>query len=465
MPDAQPITASATTDLHADRRRIIYPEDQTLSFAQNVGAGLQHVLAMFGGTVVVPLLIGFDSNVAILFSGIATLLFWIILRGQIPSYLGSSFSFVGAVIAATAYQGSGANPHIDIALTGIVVTGFLYAVFGIVVWIIGPRFIEILLPPPVTGAIVAIIGLNLASVSVRDISADALAQAAGLLTILSVACFAVFLRGLWQRFSILIGLLAAYVIYYLLANAGLGALLGIPAASPIAFSAVWNAPLVGVPTGFHHPALTWQAIATALTVMAPVTLVLVAENLGHVKAIGGLIGREEMFNGLLGRAFFADGVATMLSGSFGGTGVTTYAENMGVMQTTRNFSSRTFVAAGVIAILLGFSPMFGALLRTIPTPVVGGISFVLFGIIIMAGARLWIVNKVDFSDTRNAIPVGVALVIGAGDLKVTVAQFEFGGIAAATFAAIILYHLLHLARDGDTGEHPRTTARDRDAAT
>jgi xanthine/uracil permease len=182
----------------------------------------------------------------------------------------------------------------------------------------------------------------------------------------------------------------------------------------------------------------------ALTLIVPVAIILVAENLGHVKAVAAMTGRD--LDRYLGRAFFGDGVATMVAGAGGGTGVTTYAENIGVMAVTRIYSSLVFVIAALVAILLGFSPMFGALIRTIPTPVLGGLAVVLFGLIAATGARIWVENRVDFTKSRNLITAAIALTLGAGDLAIKFGDFELGGIGTATFGAILVYQLLREPR-------------------
>ena len=218
--------------------------------------------------------------------------------------------------------------------------------------------------------------------------------------------------------------------------------------SPIDFSKVGAAAWLGLPN-FAKPVFSGGAIS----LIAPVAIILVAENLGHIKAIGAMTGRN--LDPLLGRAFLGDGVATMVSGSFGGTGVTTYAENMGLMAVTRIYSTLLFVAAALIAILLGFSPKFGALIQTIPVPVLGGLSIVVFGLIAATAGRIWVENRVDFSDPRNLITVAVALVLGAGNFKLTLGGFTLDGIGTATFGAIILYHLLNQALPPAGTREPR----------
>jgi len=401
--------------------------DERLPTGQTIALGIQHVVAMFGATVLAPLLMGFDPNVAILFSGIGTLIFFAAVGGRVPSYLGSSFSFIAVVIAATAYAGSGPNANIPVALGGIIAAGALYAVIGLVVMKVGYAWIETLMPPAVTGAVVAVIGLNLAPIAVKGISGSTFDTWIGIATIVAVGLIAVRAPGLARRLPILLGGLVGYLVYAVLTN-GLG--LG----KPIDFAAVAAAPWIGLPK-FVGP--VWNAQAMAL--IAPVAIVLVAENLGHVKAVAAMTGKN--LDPYLGRAFLGDGIATMVAGAGGGTGVTTYAENIGVMAVTRIYSTLVFVVAAITAIVLGFSPKFGALIGTIPGPVLGGLAIVVFGLITATGGRIWVQNKVDFSRARNLVTVGVTLTIGAGDLGLSIGGFTLGGIGTATFGAIILYQL------------------------
>ncbi|CAJ48538.1 solute carrier family 23 protein [Bordetella avium] len=417
---------------------IIAP-DERLTWPQNIAMGAQHVVAMFGSTVLAPLLMGFDPNVAILMSGIGTLIFFLFVGGRVPSYLGSSFAFIGGVIAVTGYAGIGPNPNVGVALGAIIACGLAYTLIGLVVWVANARggagasWVEALMPPVVTGAVVAVIGLNLAPIAAKGaMGGSGFDAAMAIVTILCVGGIAVFTRGMVQRLLILVGLILSCVIYAVLAN-GLG--LG----KPIDFSGVMAAAWLGLP---HFSSPVFKADAMGLIV--PVAIILVAENLGHLKAVSAMTGRD--MDRYLGRAFVGDGVATMVSGAVGGTGVTTYAENIGVMAVTRIYSTLVFVLAALIAIVLGFSPKFGALIQTIPGPVLGGMSIVVFGLIAIAGARIWVVNQVDFSDNRNLIVAAVTLVLGAGDFTVKLGSFTLGGIGTATFGAIILYALLGRSR-------------------
>jgi uracil-xanthine permease len=388
---------------------------------------------MFGATVLAPLLMGFDPNVAILMSGVGTLIFFLVTGGRVPSYLGSSFAFIGVVIAATGYAGSGGNPNLGTALGGIIACGVVYAIIGLVVMAVGTRWIEHLMPPVVTGAVVAVIGLNLAPIAVKGASASPFDAWMAVLTIVAVSAVAVFARGMVRRLLILVGLAIAYVAYVVLAN-------GMGFGKPVGFDGVASAAWLGLPQ-FAAPNFRAEAIA----LIAPVAIILVAENLGHLKAVAAMTGRD--LDPWMGRAFLGDGLATIVAGYAGGTGVTTYAENIGVMAVTRIYSTIVFVVAALIAIALGFSPKFGALIQTIPGPVLGGVSIVVFGLIAAAGAKIWVDNRVDFSENRNLIVAAVTLVLGAGDFTLKFGGVAFGGIATATFGAILLNLLLQGRRE------------------
>jgi len=409
--------------------------DERLPAAQTIALGVQHVVAMFGATVLAPLLMGFDPNVAIFFSGIGTLIFFAAVGGRVPSYLGSSFSFIAVVIAATAYAGSGPNANIAVALGGIVAAGAVYAVIGLIVMKVGYAWIETLMPPVVTGAVVAVIGLNLAPIAVKSISGSSFDTWIGIATIVAVGLVAVRGPGLVRRLPILVGAIAGYLLYAVLAN-------GMGIGKPIDFAAVAAASWIGLP---RFTAPQWNAQAIAL--IAPVAIILVAENLGHVKAVAAMTG--ENLDRYLGRAFLGDGIATMVAGAGGGTGVTTYAENIGVMAVTRIYSTLVFVVAAITAIVLGFSPKFGALIGTIPGPVLGGLAIVVFGLITATGARIWVINDVDFGRARNLVTAAATLTIGAGDLALRLGGFTLGGIGTATFGAIIFYQVWR-----DTPETP-----------
>ena len=402
--------------------------DERLPWPQTAVMGVQHVIAMFGATVLAPILMGFDPNVAILMSGIGTLIFFLVTGGKVPSYLGSSFAFIGVVIAATGYAGQGANANIGVALGGIIACGLVYTLIGALVQAIGTGWIERFMPPVVTGAVVAVIGLNLAGIPVKNMAASNFDSWMQALTFVCVGLVAVLTRGMVQRLLILVGLIVSSLLYALLAN-GLG--LG----KALDGSAVAAAPWLGLPS-FSAPVFS----GPAMLLIAPVVVILVAENLGHIKAVTAMTGRN--LDRYMGRAFIGDGVATMLSGGVGGTGVTTYAENIGVMAATKIYSTAMFLVAALLAVVLGFSPKFGAIIQTIPLPVMGGVSIVVFGLIAVAGAKIWVDNKVDFSQNKNLIVAAVTLILGTGDFTLKFGGFALGGIGTATFGAILFYQLL-----------------------
>ena len=313
--------------------------------------------------------------------------------------------------------------------------GVLYGIIALIVMQSGVGWVERLMPPVVTGAVVAAIGLNLAPVAVKAVSGSQFDTCIGLITVVIVGLVAVSAPGLWRRLPVIIGAIAGYLLYLLLANVlGLG--------KPIDYAALAAAPWIGLPK-FTAPSFH----ANAVFLIAPVAIILVAENLGHIKAIGAMTGRS--LDPFLGRAFLGDSLATIVSALGGGPGVTTYAENIGVMAATRVYSTLLFVVAAVVSILLGFSPKCGALILSIPAPVIGGLSLVLFGLIAAMAGRIWVENRVDFSNPQNLIAVATALTAGAGDLTLKFGNFTMGGIGTATFGAIILYQIFGWSKAKD----------------
>ncbi len=409
-----------------EKRGDVIAPNERLPWGSSIALGLQHVLAMFGATVVAPLIMGFPPNTAIFFSGIGTLIFFLIVGGNVPSYLGSSFSFITVVITAM----GGVGKDIPAALGGIVVCGVVYAIIGLITMFAGTRWIEFLMPPVVTGTVVMIIGLNLAGVGAFDAAASTEDVYLAIITLAAAVLSAVYLPGFFRRLPILIGGIVGYIAALLMGK--------------IDFTPVGDAAWVGLPT-FNTPTFSGAAIL----LIAPIAIVLVAENTGHIKAVGAITGRN--LDGYLGRGFLGDAVATIVSGFGGGTGVTTYAENIGVMAMTRVYSTLVFIIAALVAILLGLCPKFGALIQTIPNDapgILGGLSIVLFGLIAVTGGRIWVQGRVDFSRPRNLLTAAVGLILAAGGLggsslyALNFGDFQLGGIALGTFTAIILYQVL-----------------------
>ncbi|GAB2975406.1 uracil-xanthine permease family protein [Frigoribacterium salinisoli] len=406
-------------NLHGDGRTVdastvVQPEER-LTWGRTIGLGGQHVVAMFGATFLVPIITGFPPSTTLLFSGIGTLLFLLVTRNRLPSYLGSSFAFLAPVGAATQIGG------IPLALSGIVVVGAMLALVGVLVHLAGSRWIDVLLPPVVSGAIVALIGFNLAPAA-----RDNFTQAPGVatITLLAVILSAVLFKGLLGRLSIFVGVVVGYVAAVL--------------AGQVDFSEVGEADWMGLPT-FTAPAFDLAQLPIYLGFL-PVVLALVAENVGHVKGVGQLTGRD--LDPLTGRALFADGLSTVLAGLGGGSATTTYGENIGVMSATRVFSTAAYWVAGIVAILLGLSPKIGAVIFTVPPGVLGGVTTALYGLIGVIGIRIWVENRVDFSKPKNQLTAGIALIMGIADFTFVLSGASFGGIILGTVAAIVVYHLM-----------------------
>jgi uracil-xanthine permease len=387
---------------------------ERLRWPATVGVGAQHVLAMFGATFLVPTLTGFPPSTTIFFSGLGTALFLLLTGNRLPSYLGSSFAFIAPVLAAKADGG------IRAALGGIVVAGVLLALVGLVVQAVGITPVEWLLPPVVTGAIVALIGLNLAPAAFRSYQADPLVATVVLVVVLVVTVAS---RGLLGRLSIVLAVLVGYALSGLRGD--------------VDWSRVHRASWVGLPD-FAVPSFTVRASLLVL----PVVLVLVAENVGHVKAVAAMT--ETDLDSSMGRALLGDGAATALAGAFGGSGTTTYAENIGVMAATRVYSTAPYWVAAGVAVLLGLCPKFGAAVAAIPAGVLGGATTVLYGLIAVLGARISVESRVDFRDPVNLLTAAVALIVGSANYTFTSGDVTLGGIATGSLAAVVVYRVLRL---------------------
>ncbi|WP_394161260.1 uracil-xanthine permease family protein [Galactobacter valiniphilus] len=406
--------------LHGDGRTVakdaVVAPGERLGWAQTTGIGVQHVMAMFGSTVLVPAITGFPVTTTLLFTGIGTLLFLVITANRIPSYLGSSFAFIAPVVGAKASHG------IEGALGGIIIAGAALFIVGLIVQKTGTGWIHALMPPAVMGTIVALIGLNLATSTFPAMKEVPLTTFG---TMLAVVICSVLFKGLMGRLSILLGLVVGY---------GLAALQG-----QVDFTPIGEAGLFGVPQ-FHAPSFH----VDTFLVFLPVIFVLIAENVGHVKTVGLMTGQN--LDKLNGRALMADGVATMVAGSAGGSGTTTYAENIGVMASSRVYSTAAYWVAGIVAILLAFFPLFGAVVGSIPFGVLGGAGIVLYGMIGVMGARIWVQNKVDFSNTINLMTAGAGLITALAVNSVTGdlvwGPFSVGGIALGTIVTLVVYHLM-----------------------
>ncbi|WP_449278099.1 uracil-xanthine permease family protein [Leucobacter sp. GX24907] len=435
--------------LHGDGRRvssdaIVLPEER-MTWPRTIGFGAQHVVAMFGATFLVPLITGFSPTATLFFSGLGTLLFLLITGNRLPSYLGSSFAFIAPIMAAMA-GGDPANPDLGRASFGILAIGVLMALVGIIVHRFGTGWINALMPPVAMGAIVALIGFNLAPAVRNNWTGDpannpdvdqALSSTIAFVTIVAILLITVVFRGLIGRLSIVLGMGVGYIA---------AVLVGL-----VDFTAVRDASWVGLPSfhavgnPFADPTL-WGLLPAFL----PVVLVLIAENVGHVKSVGLMIERD--LDPVTGRALLADGISTVLAGFGGGSGTTTYGENIGVMAATRVYSTAAYWVAGVIAIGLSFSPKVGAIIFSVPPAVLGGVTVALYGLIGLIGVKIWIDNRVDFSKPINQFSAAIPLIVGIADFTIEFGSVVFNGIALGTLSAIGVYHLMSvLAKVRGTG--------------
>ena len=402
--------------LHGNGKKVadgdVVKPGERLAWPLTIGVGVQHIAAMFGATFLVPIITGFPPSTTLFFSGVGTLIFLTLTKNKVPSYLGSSFAFLAPIAAAMT------NGGMAVALGGVVATGVILAVVGLVVNAVGIGWVNWLLPPVVTGSIVMIIGLNLAGAANNNFKQ---APLTAIITLGAVAVIGAMAKGFLGRISIFAGIVVGY------AFAAFG--------GDINFDGVKAAKWIAMPT-FTTPTFDTNAILLFI----PVVLVLIAENVGHVKAVSAMTGKD--LDNQMGNALFADGVATTLAGMGGGSGTTTYAENIGVMAATRIYSTAAYWVAGVGAILLSLSPKFGAILSATPAGVLGGVGVALYGMIGVLGAKIWIENKVNFGNSTNLFIAATTLIIGIADMTWKRGDYSFGGIINGTLVAVIGYQVL-----------------------
>jgi uracil-xanthine permease len=436
--------------LHGDGRTMgpddVVAPDERLSWGKTVGLGAQHVVAMFGATFVFPLIMGLNAQLAIMMSGIATICFLLIVQGKVPSYLGTSASFVGAVAAIRAQGGDSST------VTGaILVAGLVLALVGVLIHFMGSGVLHRVLPPVVTGAVVMLIGFNLAPV-VANIYWPQDQWVALLVMTFTIIC-AVAFKGFIGRIAVFLALIFGYVLSWVFDQA-FGQITAFDAAAGKVtthfrtnFEGVSAADWIGFPphtemvagkevVGWHAPSFSMAAVLLVL----PAVIALIAENTGHVKAVAEMTGHD--LDPVMGRAIAADGVGTALASAVGGSPTTTYAENIGVMAATRVYSTAAYYVAALVAILFGLSPKFGALVASTPGGVLGGITVVLYGMIGLLGAKIWKENGVDFGNPINLVPVAAGIVIGIGNVSLKFTDdFSLTGIALGTIVAVAAYHL------------------------
>lgn len=401
--------------IHGDGKTLhpgeVVEPDERLTWGRTAGIGAQHVVAMFGATFLVPILTGFDPSTTLFFTAMSTALFLLINKNVLPSYLGSSFGFIAPITAVTT-----ANKGLAVASFGIMVTGLLLALIGLLVHFAGSKWIDVVMPPVVNGAIVAIIGFNLAPSVWNNFQ---LAPDTALVTLVAVLVISVLFKGLLGRLNILLGVIVGYIYACFRGQ--------------VDFSAVNEAAWIGLPK-FHLP----QVDFSVLPMFIPVVLVLIAENVGHVKSVAQMTGRN--YDDKMGTALFADGLGTAIAGFGGGSGTTTYGENIGVMASTKVYSTAAYWFASGFALLLSLCPKFGAIINTIPAGVLGGVTTLLYGMIGMMGVRIWVDNHVNFDKSLNVMTAAIVMIIGIADFTFAIQGVQFNGIAIGTIAVLVAYH-------------------------
>ncbi|MCW4458300.1 uracil-xanthine permease family protein [Microbacterium sp. MPKO10] len=400
-------------------QEVVGPAER-LSWPRTIGIGAQHVIAMFGATFLVPVLTGFSPSTTLLFSGIGTLLFLLITQNKLPSYLGSSFAFIAPITAATATHSMGG------AQFGIIAVGLLLALVGAIVQWTGSGWIDAVMPPVVAGTIVALIGFNLGPEAWNNYK---VAPVSATVTLAAVVVSSVLFRGILGRLSIFIGVVVGYICATVRGE--------------VDFSAIEAADWFGLPvlTAPANP-FTDLTLWGLLPAFLPVVLVLIAENVGHIRGVAQMT--DPSVNAQTGRGLIADGLATILAGAGGGSATTTYGENIGVMAATRVYSTAAYWVAGIVAVLLSLSPKFGAVIDTIPAGVLGGVTTALYGMIGIIGVKIWIDNRVDFNKPANQFTAATALIIGIANFiwSDEGSGVTFNGIAFGTIAAIVIYHVM-----------------------
>ena len=406
-----------TWQLHGDGKTLkpgeVVEPDERLTWTRTAGIGAQHVIAMFGATFLVPILTGFDPSTTLMFTALSTALFLLINANKLPSYLGSSFGLIAPVMAVAS-----ANKGIAVASFGIMCTGILLALIGVLVHFAGAKWIDIIMPPVVNGAIVAIIGFNLGPAVWGNFQK---APDTALVTLVAVMLIAVIFRGLLGRLNILLGVLVGYAYACFQGQ--------------VDFSKIEQASWIGFPK-FHTP----QVDFSVLLMFLPVVLVLIAENVGHVKSVAQMTGRN--YDDKIGTALFADGLGTAIAGCFGGCGTTTYGENIGVMAATKVYSTAAYWCAAAFAFILSLCPKFGAVVNSIPAGVLGGVTTLLYGMIGMIGVRIWVENKVNFDKPVNIMIAAIVMIIGIANFQFAVSGIQFNGIAIGTVVVLVVYHLM-----------------------
>jgi uracil permease len=399
--------------------------DERLPLAESVPLSFQHLFAMFGASILAPILFKINPATVLLMNGVGTLLYILITKGKIPAFLGSSFAFLSpvfVVLPAFGYQA---------ALGGFIVSGFIFIAVALSFKFMGTNWIHVVFPPAAMGAIVAIIGLELAPVaanmagliSKNGQSLDSRSLIVSISTLMIILIGSNIFKGFLQIIPILVGVVSGYLIAL--------------AVGIVNFDAVSAAPWFALPT-LYFPILNWSAILTII----PASLVVIAEHIGHLIVTGNIVGKDLTKDPGLHRSLMGDGISTTISGFFGSVPTTTYGENIGVLALTKVYSVWVIGGAAVISIIVSFFGKFGAAIQTIPSPVIGGVSLMLFGVIAASGIRMLVEEKVDYSKPRNLILTAVVLIVGLSGAQIKIGTVTLAGMALATICSIFLSLLL-----------------------
>ncbi len=420
-----------------DEKKVVLGINEKPKPLQWLLLSIQHLFAMFGATVLVPALTGMSPAVALISSGIGTLVFIVVTKGKVPSYLGSSFAFINPIIAVKALE---LDPASGVGMGSFLVGSFLvgvtYSLVALIISRAGTNWLMKLLPPVVVGPVIMVIGLGLSVTAITMVTNNPVGEydltyvLVGLVTLTITILTAIFTRGFLSVIPVLVGIIGGYVF---------SICMNIVDLQPV-IDAKWvQLPPFVIPFVDYTPSFTWRVFL----LMVPVAIVPIAEHIGHQLVLSKVIGKDLIKDPGLDRSMLGDGIATMIASTLGGPPNTTYGENIGVLAITRAFSIYLFIGAAVFAILFGFCGKIAALLTTIPTPVMGGVSILLFGIIASSGLRMLVENKVDFSRKRNLIIASVILVIGIGGAAIHIGKiFSLEGMALASIIGVVLNQVL-----------------------
>ncbi len=393
----------------------------------------QHLFAMFGASVLVPTLFRIDPAVVLLMNGIGTLIYLVLCKGRAPAFLGSSFAFLAPVFVVLGADQAGWTATYPLALGGFIVSGLVFTLVALIIRRFGPGWVNTVLPPATMGPIVALIGLELAGVATG--MAGIMPDDAGvynmnaiivsMVTLLVVALGSIVFRGFMAVIPVLVGIIVGYLVSI--------------AMGMVNFDIVATAPVLAMPT-IYTPKFDWDKIL----IIIPASLVVISEHIGHLVVTGNIVGRELTKDPGLHRSLLGDGISTTLSGFMGSVPVTTYGENIGVMAITRVYSVWVIGGAAVISIVLAFIGKLSAFIQSIPTPVMGGICILLFGVIAASGIRMLVESKVDYSKPANLILTAVVLIVGLSGAAVNVGTVQLKGMALGTVVGMLMSMIFHL---------------------